>query len=72
MKYKPKTKRWFIKRIGKRIYRDHHKCCNHCDEAFENGLIVIDRQHADYLASIDHDLANEGIYLNYRDTKNRH
>jgi hypothetical protein len=31
--------------------------------------IVSDRQHADYLAEIDSEFANEGIYLNYRDEK---
>jgi hypothetical protein len=41
---------WFVDRIGKRIYRlTQHTCCNICDEAYRNGLIIHDRQHAEYL-----------------------
>lgn len=75
--YKPQTKQWFMERIGKRIYRDNQcstkgrnvHCCLHCKEVFDNGLIVSDEMHADYLAEIDADFANEGIYSNYRDKK---
>ena len=69
MKYKPKTLRWFTNRIGKKIYRDHHKCCGHCDEVVKNGLIVSDKQHAEYLYLNQNDFAAEGVYLNYRDKK---
>jgi hypothetical protein len=69
MTYKPKTKEWFRSMIGKKVYRDDHKCCAICERVFNNGMIVADRQHADYLAEIDSVFANEGIYLNYRDEK---
>lgn len=69
MKYKPKSKAWFIKRIGKKVYRDDIECCDQCSKNYENGLIVSDEQHADYLSMIDHDFALEGIYFNYRDKK---
>ena len=67
--YKPRTLKWFKNRIGKRIFRDHHKCCSHCDDVAENGIIVSDFQHASYLHSVDCDFAAEGIELNYRDLK---
>jgi hypothetical protein len=68
--YSPRTQQWFVERIGKRIYRDADSCdCIHCKDSVENGLIVSDDAHADYLAMIDHDFAREGVYLNYRDSK---
>lgn len=68
--YIPKTKEFFIERIGKRIYRDKQiHCCTHCDDVGENGLIVMNEQHADYLAMTDTEFANQGIYSNYRDKK---
>lgn len=59
-----KTLQWFINRIGKKIYRDDDNCgCATCNEVVKNGLIVIDRDHAEYL----HMVHTEGI--EYRDTK---
>lgn len=75
MDYTPKTREWFSERIGKRIYRDSQclkdkeECCETCKHISENGLIVADEFHAGYLSDIDHDFASEGIYSNYRDTK---
>ena len=44
------TEKWFLNRIGKRIYRlTKTKCCNVCDEVYKNGLVVTDRQHAECL-----------------------
>jgi len=47
---------WFIKRIGKRIFRltkngkgDEEHCCMHCKKVYDEGLIIHDKQHADYL-----------------------
>lgn len=70
MNYQPKTKEWFIERIGKTVFRDAKgKCCNRCDQINEQGLVISNEQHASYLALIDSDYAAEGIYLNYRDEK---
>jgi len=66
-KYKPKDLAWFRKRIGKRIYRDWHKCCNTCDNVAKKGLIIRDGQHADYLFNIDNSFAEDKVYSNYRD-----
>lgn len=60
---------WFERRIGRRIFRNQHKCCNHCDNITKNGLIVYDKQHAGYLHLIQCEYASEGILLNYRDKK---
>lgn len=70
-KYKPKSKQWFIKRIGKRIYRDVHPkhCCKDCDDVAKNGIIINGEIHAMYLADIDAEFANCGVYSNYRDEK---
>ena len=43
-------KQWFIDRIGKRIYRCQVKCqCDSCRQVHEEGLIIIDVDHAIYL-----------------------
>lgn len=74
-KYTPKNKEWFVERIGKRIYRDSQclkdkeQCCETCKDVFENGLVVADEMHADYLACVDSDFGAEGIMSNYRDEK---
>ena len=68
MNYKPKSRGWFIERIGKRIFRDKLSCdCEACREVEEHGLVIHDRIHAIYLHDIDCDYAAEGVYSNYRD-----
>lgn len=71
MKYQPKTKEWFIERVGKRVFRDScgDRCCDTCADIVENGMIVTDENHADYLSNVDVEFAIGGSYLNYRDVK---
>lgn len=67
-RYIPKSKEWFVARIGKRIFRDGlGKCCATCDDVAARGLVVHDEMHADYLACCDSDFGAEGHYCNYRD-----
>ena len=56
------TKKWFINRISKRIYRNPVKCCATCEEVNKNGIVVRDEQHADYLEMVQYELG-----LDYRD-----
>ena len=58
------TRKWFINRIGKRIFRDWFKCCKTCDDVARNGIVVADRQHAIYLF----DCQNE-MPIKYRNKK---
>ena len=51
---------FFIDHIGKRIFRPRNECkahkgknCAHCEDVYQNGLIVADETHASYLASIE-------------------
>ena len=45
-----KDKQWFINRIGKRIYRHTDtNCCEHCQKAYKDGIVVNDENHAYYL-----------------------
>lgn len=69
MTYIPKSKKWFVKRIGKTIYRDDVGCCKYCRDVVEHGLIVSNELHAGYLADIDAEYGAESVYCNYRDTK---
>jgi hypothetical protein len=50
----------FIDHIGKRVFRPRNGCkanngknCAHCEDVYQNGLIVADETHASYLASIE-------------------
>lgn len=59
------TRQWFLNRIGKRIYRlTYLNCCKHCQDVYENGLFIYDRQHAIYI----YDCQNE-MGLEYADRK---
>lgn len=61
-----RTKRFFLNRIGKRIFRDKTSCpCHTCTKNFEEGLIIGNKQHAIYL----YDVQFDGEKLNYRDKK---
>lgn len=65
-----KSKKWFMDRVGKRIYRDESDCpCIHCRTTAKEGLIVIDKIHAEYLYDTQNDFGAEGLELNYRDEK---
>lgn len=45
--------KWFKDRVGKTIYRDKITCpCLWCFQAFCNGLIITDKDHAQYLFDI--------------------
>ena len=71
--YTPKTESWFKKRIGKRVFRDtqgsaHDKECATCARVTQEGIIIHDEAHAEYLATVDNEFSAEGIFSNYRDT----
>ena len=70
MTYIPKTKEWFVERIGKTVFRDNvSNSCSACTDVEKNGIIVFNKQHARYLAMIDADFAAQGTFMNYRDEK---
>jgi len=65
-----KSIKWFKKRIGKTVFRDRNNCnCDECKDTLKNGLIICDDNHAEWLFTIQCDLKEEGIDLNYRDKK---
>ena len=64
--------KWFQERIGKRIFRNPDNCkCPVCEDVVENGLIVVDSFHAEYLYMIQGEWKSEGTILNYRDKKQK-
>jgi hypothetical protein len=68
-KLNPHTLKWFIWRVGKRIYRNHFECCSKCNDVAKNGLVIMDILHAQYLYDTQSDFGAEGIILNYRDRR---
>lgn len=65
-------KKWFLDRIGKRVFRDPNNppCgCNTCNDIEKNGMIITDQNHAEYMYDIHLEFAQGGYYLNYRDEK---
>lgn len=61
-----KTLKWFYSKIGKRIYRNAVECCSTCRDISLNGIVVHDKNHAQYLFDIQNDFMSEGIDLDYR------
>ena len=62
------TKKWFINQVKRMVYRDPDSCkCATCAEVIKKGLIIRNKQHAEYLYLIQCDFAAEGVNLNYRD-----
>lgn len=59
------TLKWFLNRIGKRVFRltDTH-CCAKCQDILINGLVIHDKQSADYLF-----LCQNEMNLEYSDKK---
>jgi hypothetical protein len=48
---------WFIERIGKRVFRLENFCsCEVCKDVHKNGLIILDKHHADYLLYCQNEL----------------
>lgn len=64
-----KSKEWFLDRINKRIYRNSDTCnCDVCDEVYNNGLVISDENHADYVWTGYLISNDEGFPLDYFDT----
>ena len=56
---------WFKDRIGKRIFRVKSTCpCNTCKDNYDNGLVVLDELHAEYLRNCEAEMTEP-----YFDTK---
>ena len=63
-----KSLKWFNNKINQRIHRDKGSCgCHTCKEVAREGLVVADKDHAEYLYMLQNEFANCGEYLNYRD-----
>lgn len=62
------SEQWFVERIGKRVYRDDDGCsCADCAKTVKEGFVVLDKDHAQYLYTIQMEWLMAGIELNYRD-----
>ncbi len=62
--------RWFIDRVGKRVYRNQDTCdCPVCISVYKNGLTIADDYHALYLSEIEAISAIENEPVKYFDTK---
>jgi len=64
------TEKWFLSKVGKRIFRDEDTCqCRTCQEVVKNWLIVHNEQHARHLYDVQNDFWAEWINMNYRSKK---
>ena len=65
----PMRKEWFLERVGKIVYRIKSSCnCGMCNEVYEKGLKIIDKEHADYLYTVEGDYNAAGVNFKYFDT----
>lgn len=63
------NEQWFKDRIGKRVYRTSNKCkCDNCTTIYEDGLVIDDEIHAEFINDMYNDYNIEGIDLKYFDT----
>lgn len=64
---KPHTLKWFLKRKGKRIYRGDVSCpCHTCKQGTQEGIVVGNTLHAQYLFMVEND---PGMGIIYSDEK---
>ena len=62
---KQHTLKWFLNRIGKRVFRlTDTKCCPTCQDVLVNGLVIPDKQIAEYIF-----LCQNELELEYSDKK---
>lgn len=61
--------KWFAARIGQRLYRPNTNCCEFCTKVYEEGIIVTDEYHANYLAEMEAAYSHDGIPIQYFDTR---
>lgn len=63
--------KWFRDRIGKRVYRRAITgCCSVCDHGNKEGVLIHDRQHADYLHMVESESHLDGEEsIRYFDTQ---
>ena len=64
-----KDKKWFLDRVGKKVYRTKTPCdCEPCTRCFYEGLIIADKDHAQYVFDIKSEYNNDGANVAYFDT----
>jgi hypothetical protein len=52
-----KNLKWFVDRIWKTVYRNKWTCkCMSCKDTEENGLVIYDENHANYLHMVEWDM----------------
>lgn len=52
-----KRKKWFMERIGKRIFRAPVTCqCESCVRGHVEGIVIMDKDHAAYLQDCEAEL----------------
>lgn len=61
--------KWFIERIGKRVFRNEVSCnCEICNHVTHKGIIIHDEMHASYLMMIESDFTASLMPTRYFDT----
>lgn len=62
-------RKWFIDRIGKRVFRNDVSCqCEICQNISKLGLVINDYMQAEYLFDCEVEFTMEGVKLMYFDT----
>lgn len=62
--------KWFNNRVGKMVWRNKTSCqCSICQNAYEEGLLIMDAAHASMLCNYEAEFNAEGYTLKYFDTR---
>jgi hypothetical protein len=60
---------WFISRIGRTVYRNNYCDCLICQQIYEDGIVIKDRNHATYCHETECELTADGSPTRYFDTR---
>lgn len=61
--------KWFIDRIGKRVYRNNYCSCEVCKHVYENGILLTDKDQATYCYENECEFTADGTPMKYFDTR---
>lgn len=65
-----KREQWFHDRVWKIVWRGKTSCtCAICDDVYENGLLIRNADHAQYVSEVEAEYNHDGIKMKYFDTK---
>lgn len=65
-----KREQWLMDRIGRIVYRPKTNCtCDICNQVYLHGVMIADKDHAQYLSEMEIEYTLDGTPMEYFDTR---